>query len=98
MISRGLRDVTLNAPNFKTLQTILMGRRLYQPANLKLPADQYLELNRRFAEGYIKLIGTGDTKLLALRTKIDAYIKALKLYGIEDRQVFQNCFCLICRL
>ena len=31
----GLRNVTINCPDFKTLQTILLARRLYQPSTVE---------------------------------------------------------------
>jgi hypothetical protein len=60
-----LQQVTLNIPEFisrildinpfEANDVIITARRLYQPANIKLPIQKYLELNRRFAEGFSHL-------------------------------------------
>jgi glycerol-3-phosphate O-acyltransferase/dihydroxyacetone phosphate acyltransferase len=84
-ITARLRSVTLNTPDYKVLQAIHAARRLYQPPNVKLPIDQYLELNRRFAEGYIRF---GETPQVKNSIKeLYAYMKELKDNGLRDYQV-----------
>lgn len=84
-ITARLRSVTLNTPDYKVLQAIHAARRLYQPPNVKLPIDQYLELNRRFAEGYIRF---NEHPLVKNSIKeLYAYMKELKDNGLRDYQV-----------
>jgi len=85
IITTRLRSVTLNAPNYKILQAILAARRLYQPPNVQLPIDQYLELNRRFAEGYIRF--SEHPRLKQSIKDLYAYMKELKVNGLRDYQV-----------
>ncbi len=48
MIEARLRTVTLNYPSFHAQEQVTLARRLYQPRNLDLSADDFLKLQRRF--------------------------------------------------
>lgn len=53
--------------------------------HLRLPIDQYLEMTRRFAEGYIRF---GDQPIIKNSIKdLYAYMKDLKDNGLRDYQV-----------
>jgi hypothetical protein len=55
------------------------------PTRCRLPIDQYLELNRRFAEGYIRF---NEHPLVKNSIKeLYAYMKELKDNGLRDYQV-----------
>jgi glycerol-3-phosphate O-acyltransferase/dihydroxyacetone phosphate acyltransferase len=84
-ITARLRSVTLNTPDYKVLQAIHAARRLYQPPNVKLPIEQYLQLNRRFAEGYIRFSEHPNVKNSI--KELYAYMKELKDNGLRDYQV-----------
>ncbi|KAJ1673792.1 Glycerol-3-phosphate/dihydroxyacetone phosphate acyltransferase, partial [Spiromyces aspiralis] len=49
-ISEALKNVTINTPDYETLQLIQAGRRLYRPGNLHLSMNQQVELTRRFVK------------------------------------------------
>ncbi len=53
-LSAALASVTLNAPDWRTLRIIQTVRRLYKPAKTTLSPGAYIELNRRFVEGYLQ--------------------------------------------
>ncbi|KAL6066355.1 Glycerol-3-phosphate/dihydroxyacetone phosphate acyltransferase [Balamuthia mandrillaris] len=84
-ITQRLRSVTINAPDYKTLQAILYARRLYQPRNVKLQATEYMELNRRFAEGYIKF--RDDPRVAKGIDEIINYHQELKMSGLKDYHI-----------
>jgi len=75
----------MNFPDLKTMQSITTARRLYQPKNANLSADEYLELNRRFAEGYVKMKDHPTIKYLELQ--LGNYNAELQKYGLKDYQV-----------
>lgn len=65
-------------------ERIELGRPLFDDYLCRLPIDQYLELNRRFAEGYIRF---GDHPTIKNSIKdLHAYMKDLKDNGLRDYQ------------
>jgi len=52
-IEDGLRSVTVNAPDYETLQLFQAVRRLYKPSNEDLDIKEKLDLTRKFAEAYL---------------------------------------------
>ncbi|OZJ03870.1 hypothetical protein BZG36_03683 [Bifiguratus adelaidae] len=83
--TEALKNVTVNAPNYETLMVIQAARRLYQPATLKLPLVTVVELNRRFVYGCLQMQNEPEFK--ELKTKVAAYNRLLKYYGLRDHQV-----------
>ncbi|KAJ1939039.1 Glycerol-3-phosphate/dihydroxyacetone phosphate acyltransferase, partial [Linderina pennispora] len=51
-VSEGLKQVTLNTPDYETLKLTQAGRRLYKPTQHSLSMAQQVELTRRFIKGY----------------------------------------------
>mgnify|MGYP006940045767 CR=1 FL=1 len=49
-MDKGLKTVTVSAPDYETLQMFQAARRLYKPNGLKLSPEEKLELNRAFAQ------------------------------------------------
>lgn len=47
-IHEGLLGVTVNAPDYETLQVIQATKRLYRPFGKRLTSSEELELTRRF--------------------------------------------------
>jgi glycerol-3-phosphate O-acyltransferase/dihydroxyacetone phosphate acyltransferase len=84
-VERSLYSVTLNAPDLATLQAIQLGRRLYQPLGVEITPEQYLELTRRFAEGYIRFKDQPAIRHLMETTM--RYKTMLDHYGLRDYQV-----------
>jgi len=84
-VERRLRAVTLTFPNYEIMQQIQTARRLYQPKQLNLTADQYLELIRRFTKGYLRF--SEHPKVKEISKQIGAYNAALDLYGLKDYHV-----------
>ena len=86
-LTDALRDVTVNTPDWRTLRFIQSARRLYKPSSTQLTPQQYVELNRRFANQYVK--ERDDPKLQALTTDLENYQARLDLLGLKDHQLRQ---------
>lgn len=63
-IEKRLRDVTLTAPDYKTLTSVFLAREIYTPENKKLKPNEELIINRRLSEGYKRLQDRPDMKQL----------------------------------
>ncbi|KAJ1989305.1 Glycerol-3-phosphate/dihydroxyacetone phosphate acyltransferase [Coemansia sp. RSA 1358] len=85
VVSEGLKQVTLNTPDYETLKLIQAGRRLYQPNLHYLTMAQQVELTRRFIKGYDKYRDLPEVK--ELRERVEDYNLQLRYYGIRDHQV-----------
>ncbi|KAJ1909358.1 Glycerol-3-phosphate/dihydroxyacetone phosphate acyltransferase [Tieghemiomyces parasiticus] len=85
VISEALQSVTINTPDYETLQLIQAGRRLYRPDGRKLSMGQVVELTRRFVKGY--MIFKDHPAVVELRERIAEYNQDLKYYGLRDHQV-----------
>lgn len=85
IIAQSLRAITVNVPDFETLQVIQAARRLYRPENTLRKPDLQIELNRRFVKGYMKF--KDDPRIVQLRHSIIAYNNLLQAFGIRDHQV-----------
>ncbi|MDX1498438.1 MAG: lysophospholipid acyltransferase family protein [Woeseiaceae bacterium] len=84
-LARALAAVTLNAPDWRTLRIIQAARRLYKPDGAVLTPAQYVELNRRFVEGYLEDID--DPALQALSRDIEDYQARLDMLGLRDHHL-----------
>ena len=51
-VENRLRQVVTTVPDYESLRIFRACRRLYQPYGVTLPADQYLELQRRLQKGF----------------------------------------------
>lgn len=85
MIYHALLSVTVNTPDYETLQVVQAARRLYKPAHRRLPLPQVVELNRRFVEGYNHF--KDDPRVIKLRNAVLEYNRKLRDLGIRDHQV-----------
>jgi len=85
MIYHALLSVTVNTPDYETLQVVQAARRLYKPAHRRLPLPQVVELNRRFVEGYNHF--KDDPRVIKLRNDVLEYNRRLRDLGIRDHQV-----------
>src|SRR5579871_786660 len=85
MIYHALLSVTVNTPDYETLQVVQATRRLYKPAHKRLPLPQVVELNRRFVEGYSHV--KDDPKVVKLKQAVLEYNRRLHALGIRDHQV-----------
>lgn len=83
-VEKALRSVTFNAPDEHTLNILRTMRRLYQ-GRVKLPAKNFMELNRRFAMAFGKF--RDDDRFLDLVARVHDYMSKVKALGIVDRQV-----------
>ena len=84
-ISEALKGVTINTPDYETMQLIQAGRRLYRQGKYRLSMSQQVELTRRFVKGYFLYKDRPD--VVELRDHIIEYNKSLRYYGIRDHQV-----------
>jgi glycerol-3-phosphate O-acyltransferase/dihydroxyacetone phosphate acyltransferase len=80
-----MKAVTLTAPSFTELRSLLLVRKLYLPPDLRLSPENYSLMCQRFAKGYEKLKEKEETK--SLMTKIHKYISELETTGISDHEV-----------
>jgi glycerol-3-phosphate O-acyltransferase/dihydroxyacetone phosphate acyltransferase len=86
-LAGALKDVTVNAPDWSTLRFIQSARRLYKPSSVQLTPRQYVELNRRFANQYVK--ERDDPDLQELTTDLENYQARLDMLGLKDHQLRQ---------
>ena len=86
-LAAGLANVTLNAPDWRTLRIIQTARRLYKPAKATLTPGAYIELNRRFVERY--LLEIHEPELQALSLEVEDYQARLDMLGLKDHQLRQ---------
>mmetsp|Transcript_10772 Transcript_10772/g.34266 ORF Transcript_10772/g.34266 Transcript_10772/m.34266 type:complete len:656 (-) Transcript_10772:91-2058(-) len=83
-----LEGVTVNAPDYETLEMVWAVRRLYKPSRMRLTPDQTMKLTRRFLKGYMQL--KDDPRLQQLREKVLNYNSMLKANGLKDHQVHRT--------
>jgi len=84
-VVEGLRAVTIEAPDYDTLQALRATRRLYASANTIMSAQERFALTHAFAEGY--KTAANDPRVRRLRSRIDEYRKSLVRYGVSDHRV-----------
>ena len=84
-LAAALTGVTLNAPDWRTLRFIQTTRRLYKPSTVELSPGQYIELSRRFVEGY--LLEERNPKVQKFRDEVEDYQSRLDLLGLKDYQL-----------
>jgi 1-acyl-sn-glycerol-3-phosphate acyltransferase len=82
-----LTNVTLNAPDWRTLRFIQTARRLYKPATAELGPGDYIELSRRFVDSYLRAID--DPELLEFRDAVENYQARLDILDLKDHQLRQ---------
>jgi len=87
-LADALLDVTLNAPDWRTLRFIQAARRLYKPASADLAPGEYVELSRRFVDGY--LLAIDDPELQAFRDEVENYQARLDMLDLKDHQLRQQ--------
>ena len=85
VLSESLANVTLNAPDWRTLRFIQAARRLYKPAKAELTPGQYVDLSRKFVDGY--LLAESDPELKKFRDDVEDYQSRLDLLGLKDYQL-----------
>lgn len=86
-LAEALASVTLNAPDWRTLRIIQTIRRLYKPATAHLTPGEYIELNRRFVDGYLQDIHKPEMQ--ALSREVEDYQARLDMLGLKDHQLRQ---------
>ena len=80
-----LCSVTINVPDYETLQLMQATRRLYQPQSRQLSTFELLEVTRRFIKGYLTF--KDHPKIRQLMNAIIEYNKVLKHFSLFDHQV-----------
>lgn len=86
-LAEALANVTLNAPDWRTLRFIQTARRLYKPAKASLSPGEYVELNRRFVDRYVQSID--DSDMQSFRRGVEDYQARLDMLGLKDHQLRQ---------
>ena len=87
-LTAALTSVTLNAPDWRTLRIIQTIRRLYKPATANLTPSKYIELNRRFVEGYLQNIHKPEMQ--SLSSEVEEYQARLDMLDLKDHQLRQE--------
>lgn len=85
LLGRSLKAVTLNAPDWRTLRFVQAARRLYKPDKVTLTPKQYVELNRRFVEAYLR--ARQDPVMRRFRDDVEEYEAHLAILGLRDHQL-----------
>jgi glycerol-3-phosphate O-acyltransferase/dihydroxyacetone phosphate acyltransferase len=86
-IAKEIRGLTINAPDWRTVRAMQIVRRLYKPGSAKLTTAQYVELTRRFVDGYLQQ--RDDPEMQALMADVEDYQARLDLLGLKDYQLRQ---------
>lgn len=81
-IALQLRALTINAPDFETLQVLDTVRRLYTPTDHALTLDQKAEILRRFLDHYAE--HREDPRIVALYAEVVDYRTQLEDLGLDD--------------
>jgi glycerol-3-phosphate O-acyltransferase/dihydroxyacetone phosphate acyltransferase len=84
-LADALADVTLNAPDWRTLRFAQTARRLYKPASAILSPGDYVELNRRFLERHEDI--ANDPEMAAFQNAVEDYQARLDMLGLKDHQL-----------
>ena len=84
LLAEAIKAVTLNAPDWNALRFAQTTRRLYKPTSAKLTPGEYVELNRRFLDGYMNI---KDAELDQFRIDAENYQARLDLLGLKDYQL-----------
>lgn len=84
-LAESIRAVTLNAPDWRTMNFVQTARRLYKPTTAKLTPSQYIELNRRFVAAYDE--SANDAEVRQFRDDVEDYQARLDVLGIKDFQL-----------
>ncbi len=87
LLVSSLLGVTLNAPDWSTLRFVQTARRLYKPGTARLSPGEYVELNRRFVDGYLQ--ASDDPEMQTFRRGVEDYQARLDMLGIKDHQLRQ---------
>jgi glycerol-3-phosphate O-acyltransferase/dihydroxyacetone phosphate acyltransferase len=84
-LDASLRGITINAPDYDTIKFIHEFRRLFQPHNVILPAQQYLQLFRRLS----KLVQSNSSHpgLMTFRENVERYMDKCNSLFLRDAQV-----------
>lgn len=82
-IEKGLRGLTINAPDWDTLRVLDGVRRLYQPP--RIPLAHRVELARRFAIVYEQV--RGEPAIAAAFVRVKRYLERLEDAGFTDRDL-----------
>lgn len=84
-IDQRLRGLTINAPDFDTLRVLDEVRRLYIPADRKLPSEQKAEITRRFLDHYAEY--KERPEVTALYDEVAEYQGKLDALGLRDHHL-----------
>jgi glycerol-3-phosphate O-acyltransferase/dihydroxyacetone phosphate acyltransferase len=84
-IESRMKAVTLTAPSYKELRSILFIRKLYAPPDMKLSPNAYSILCRRFSKAYYQLKELPEAQ--NLMNEITKYIEVLENTGLMDHEV-----------
>ncbi|POW11904.1 hypothetical protein PSTT_04978 [Puccinia striiformis] len=85
LVYDGLKSVTVQAPDYDTLQVIQAARRLYRPPDRHVSLSTVVELNKRFITGYLRY--KDEPRVMALQSKTLEYNKSISYLGLKDHQV-----------
>jgi len=84
-LADALRSLTVNAPDWRIFRVTQTARRLYKPATAQLSPGQYVELNRRFVNQYVK--DKDEPEVIELTTDLENYQARLDLLDLKDYQL-----------
>lgn len=84
-LADALRQLTINAPDWRTYRVTQTARRLYKPASAQLTPGQYVELNKRFVDRYVA--DKDEPEVIELTADLENYQARLDMLGLKDHQL-----------
>lgn len=84
-VTDALNGVVVTCPDYDSLMTIQLARRLYQIPKKHVPLPLVVEMNRRLAMGYVKY--QDDPRIQQLTKLVNKYNKRLSALGLKDHQL-----------
>ncbi|NUO51832.1 MAG: hypothetical protein HOV80_23530 [Polyangiaceae bacterium] len=82
-IERGMRALTVNAPDWETVRALDAVRRLYQPLDIEI--EDRVELARRFNAHYGDV--KEDPRVVEVMGRVRDYQEDLDVLGVTDREI-----------
>jgi len=80
--------VIIHAPDRHTYELLGLVRKIYQPMDMQLSAEQYIELHHRFLRGFERFKDNSEVKILW--DELAVYKNELDNLGLDDNHIAES--------